>query len=196
MVVLKLHHCIKTDVPNRPINPALQTSIDNYTADIMRRNLGPAVIQLWDNIRSTIASDNLQAKIIIEQLQRELETSRSNEKAANDKYRNAMKKSEECLQAAKRYKDELVKANTNLEKARQSYEILAKYVVALTQQLNARIQREQVISAQMSNPGPSQVHDLQGRVQELEKKLEKVCNTIDVSDLLLIRPDLIFYITV
>lgn len=181
---------------HRPINPALQTSIDNYATDVMRRNLGPAFIHLWDNIRGTIASDKLRAKIIIDQLQMELDTSRANEKAANDKYLNAMKKAEECLQAAKRYKDELVKANTNLNGARQSYEILAKHIVALTQQLNARIQRDQVISAQMCNPCPSQVHDLQGRVQELEKKLEKVCDIIDVSNLLLLRPDLICYVTV
>lgn len=140
----------------------------------MNQALVSPVKNLWETMQGVIASERYRFRLELGKLQSELEMAKSSEKKANEKYQEAMKHSENCLLAAHKYKDELVQANVNLNKLTAKYELVTKYAIAITHQLDARKEIEKATPAENSASMSMSVEYLQKRNIELEARLRKV----------------------
>lgn len=160
------------------MSPDLIDSVNSTTLNTLYNTVGPAVKNLWDQTRRTVTQGNLQYAITIERLRKELELSRESERVATARYEDALKKSEECLQAAKNYRDRLFKVNDELDRMRKNYEVVRNYAYMMSRQQNSK----QIVDPTQSTQPPdmSSLEKLQHRVQELEEKLKSVNTTISL----------------
>ena len=120
------------------MSPDLIDSVNNNTLNTLYNTVGPAVKNLWDQTRRTVTQGNLQYAITIEKLRKELELSREGERAATARYEDALKKSEECLQAAKNYRDRLLRVNDELDRLKKRYEVVKGFALVMFQRQNSK----------------------------------------------------------